>query len=321
MNLKLNSSIMKRLLLSALVVFIGSLFFTVYGQELTLKIIETHKDGETSVSFDDGEYENDSIDKLDDDDLDMGWEGDDLNIMTSFTRFQNVTIPQGETIVSAILTVYAHEDEEDEAIITVYGEAVDNSEAFAEDEALADRTFTTAFVDWTCSDSWTMWESYSSPDLKSIIQEIVDRPGWASGNALTLFMQGEDQGASLLDNARDFESFENIEDPDDGGDGLHHPERIPTLVITYGEVSSINAQDTDQAANIYPNPVANGAITIDLPASVSSVRIFDVTGKLVFEESSVLHSITINTTDLTTGLYQVEVAKENILHYETLIVK
>ena len=80
-----------------------------------------------SVSFDDGEYENDSIDKLDDDDLDMGWEGEDGNIMTSFTRFRNVTIPQGATINTAVLTIYAHEDEEDEAIITVYGEAGFNS--------------------------------------------------------------------------------------------------------------------------------------------------------------------------------------------------
>ena len=78
-----------------------------------------------------------------------------------------------------------------------------------------------------------MWEPYESPDLSPVIQEVIDREGWTPGNALTLFMKGEDQGASLLDNARDFESYENIEDPDDGGDGLHHPERIPSLEITY----------------------------------------------------------------------------------------
>ena len=225
---------MKKVLLSVVVIITaGMITMTSAQQTLTLKIIETGKDGETSISFDDGEYENGAIDKLNDDDLDMGWEGDDLNVMTSFTRFQNVTIPQGSVITSAKLQIYAHEDESDEARVTVYAEDIDDSPLFSEDESLEDRTMTETSVDWTITEAWTMWEMYESPDLSAIVQEVVDRAGWEAGNSLTLFMQGEDQGASLLDNARDFESFENIEDPDDGGDGLHHPERVPTLVIEY----------------------------------------------------------------------------------------
>ncbi|MBN1116828.1 MAG: T9SS type A sorting domain-containing protein [Bacteroidales bacterium] len=313
---------MKKLLLSALTLGLFCFATSSFSQELTLKIIETHKDGDVSVSFDDGEYENDSIDKLDDDDLDMGWEGEDLNIMTSFTRFQNVTIPQGENIVSAILTIYAHEDEEDEAKITVYGEATDNSEAFSETEALADRTFTTASVAWNCSDSWTMWQPYASPDLASIIQEIVDRPGWTSGNSLTLFMQGQDQGASLLDNARDFESFENIEDPDDDGDGLHHPERIPTLVITYGDVSSVNNLSNNKPYSIYPTQVENGILNIDFnSANMNEVVIYNMVGKAMLQLNVKSEANVLDVSALTSGVYMVTIKSNSESYQEKIIVK
>ena len=83
----------------------GFIRFPWLKKALTLTIIETHKDGETSISFDDGGFENDSIDKVNDDDLDMGWEGEDLNVMTAYTRFQNVTIPRGATINSAKMAI------------------------------------------------------------------------------------------------------------------------------------------------------------------------------------------------------------------------
>lgn len=313
---------MKKLLLLSIAFYFSGLLMNVMAQELTLTIVETHKDGETSISFDDGEYENDSIDKLDDDDLDMGWEGEDLNIMTSFTRFQNVTIPQGTTINSAVLTIYAHEDEEDEAIITVYGEAADNSAPFVETEALADRSFTSASVNWTCSDSWTMWQPYQSPDLTSIIQEIVNRPGWVSGNALTLFMKGEDQGASLLDNARDFESYENIEDPDDGGDGLQHPERVPTLVITYGSATGIKAQNANQALKIYPNPATTGIVKVSFENNgKSEVALLDIAGKVIYSETTESADVNMNLTQHKSGLYFVRVTSENASYTQKLIIE
>lgn len=297
---------MKRLLLfTAFAIFLNLNMSA--QQTLTLTIIETHKDGDVSVSFDDGEYENDAIDKLDDDDLDMGWEGEDLNIMTSFTRFQNVSIPQGAVIESAILTIYAHEDEADDAYINVYAEAADNSAAFAETEMLADITWTTAMVDWDCTEPWTMWEPYSSPDLKTVVQEVVDRAGWQSGNALTLFMQGEDQGASLLDNARDFESFENIEDPEDGGDGKHHPERIPVLTVTYttGGASGISKVES-KGFKVFPNP-SNGYVNIVLEKIASDISVYGVSGQLVKSIQPTSLNQELNLSDLQSGIYLIKV--------------
>ena len=304
---------MKKVLLSTFVLVLAGFMISAYAQStLTLKIIETGKDGETSISFDDGEYENDSIDKMNDDDLDMGWEGEAGNLMTCFTRFQNVTIPQGANIDSAILTVYAHEDEPDTALINVFAEDIDDSPIMTETEALSDRTMTEAFVNWDCNDPWTMWEPYNSPDLGLVIQEVVDRPGWQSGNSLTLFMTGEDtQGYSLLDNARDIESYENIEDPGDGGDGLWHPERIPTLRIYFSSPSSVKEVPAELPAfKMYPNPVANGILNISTELNgTSRVNIYSITGQRVKSGEFTGQSFTLDVSDLRQGLYIIETSQ------------
>lgn len=290
--------------------------------ELILTIIETGKDGETSISFDDGEYENDSIDKLNDDDLDMGWEGDDGNIMTSFTRFQNVTIDQGTVIDSAVLIISAHEDESAEALVTVFGEAIDDSPMFGEKEALADRTFTSASVDWDITEDWTMWQPYHSPNLAPIIQEIVNREGWESGNSLTLFMQGEDQGASLLDNARDFESFENIEDPDDGGDGLHHPERIPTLKIFWGGTKVVERTLQPSLLNVYPNPVEDGILQVSSDdADPMTLSIFNTSGQLIKRYENLAPKTTLDVSELYEGLYIITTNQGEKVSSQKFLVK
>jgi hypothetical protein len=299
--------------------------YTPPAGELVLRIIGTDMDGETAISFDDGEFENDSIDKVNDDDLDMGWEGEDLNIMTTYARFQNVTIPKGAQIDSAVLVIYAHEDESAEALITVYAEDVDDSPKFSEDEALSDREMTSVKVEWDITGEWTMWEQYHSPNLAPVIQAVIERQGWQSGNSLTLYLMGEDQGASLLDNARDFESFENIEDPDDGGDGLHHPERIPTLKIYYGiAASGREAVGVSHASNveIYPNPSDNGFLHITSNTSESlDVEVYSLTGSLVKMLKGGSNNLTLDVSDLRDGLYLIKTTQGGKTDTHKVIIK
>jgi hypothetical protein len=288
--------------------------------QYSVKIIKTGTDGGVDVSYDDGEYENDAIDKLYDDDLDMGWEGDDLNIMTTFLRFQHVYIPQGATIDSAFIRIYAHEDEQDTAKITVFAEDADNSQAFSDTELITDRNWTSDSIKWVIGEPWTMWQPYQSIDVSSVIQAVINRSGWVSGNALTLFFRGENQGASLLDNARDFESFENIEDPADGGDGLHHPERVPELIL-YGTFVGMEENNAAQnELNIYPNPSINGLFTLQMDnRQKTEVKVFDLSGKMV-RNMQVQQSVQqIDLSDLQNGIYFVQ-ATNNEKTYSAKIV-
>jgi len=312
---------MKRSLLAIAIMFLLGMGLNLQAQQmLSVKIIETQKDGDVSISFDDGEFENDAVDKMDDDDLDMGWEGEDLNIMTTFTRFQNVTIPKGAVIDSAFLNIYAHEDEADEARVNIFAEAADNSPIFTEAEAITARTWTTTKIEWNITEPWTMWKPYRSPDLKSVIQEVVNREGWASGNALTLYFRGEDQGASLLDNARDFESYENIEDPEDGGDGLHHPERIPTLIVYYS-VSTAVSQVKSNSLSVYPNPAENGIFTISSVKPLAGISIYNVAGVLVKFVKADSGIISVNASELSKGLYLIKATASDKTIIEKIIIK
>ncbi len=243
---------MKRVLLSCFLLAIVSLGFS-QNVKLVVPIVKT---GETyidieeeingedvvvdslkiSISTDDAEQENDEMDTMIDDDIDAGWEGDDFNILTAGLRFQNITIPFGATIDSAFIIVTSHEAKsaDDVCILNIWADASANAPTFSMDELITSRTSTSAKVKWTVDEEWGLWTEHSSPDIKSIVQEIIDQNEWASGNAIAFALQGTDeQGASEYENAREFESFENIADPEDGGDGVNHSDRVPKLVIYY----------------------------------------------------------------------------------------
>ena len=246
-----------------LCLFIG-LNFTVNGQSLRISryimVTDTVPGEEGGVlirSTDDAEQENDEIDTLQDDDIDVGWEGepDDQNILTCGLRFRNIAIPQGATIDSAYLILNSHEakDADNVARITIVGEATDDAQTFTEDALISDRPATTASLLWETNEAWGLWTFHRTPDLSGIVQEIVNREGWESGNSLAFIMSGEDQGPAEIKNTREFESFENIADPEEGGDGQNHPERRPELVIFYSVESAV----------LEVPIIATGGITVD----------------------------------------------------------
>jgi hypothetical protein len=115
-------------------------------------------------------------------------------------RFQSVAVPQGATISSAYITLTCQNGNGSTTVNAVItGEDTDDAAAFSN---LADyqsrrgtvvggandNNITSAQVAWNNISSWVTDIEYSSPDIKTIIQEIVNRPGWTSGNDMVLFV-------------------------------------------------------------------------------------------------------------------------------------
>lgn len=117
-------------------------------------------------------------------------------------RYQNVTLPNGVEITTAklIMTGAVVQSNADVNSVVI-GEDVDDAAVFSD---LADyqarrgtivggandNYITSASVNWNAIPAWSIGEEgadTTSPELKTIIQEIVDRVGWASGNALVLW--------------------------------------------------------------------------------------------------------------------------------------
>lgn len=110
-------------------------------------------------------------------------------------RFQNVTIPQGAIINSASLQFETPGFGNPGGETTqVYGIAEDNTASMATNPI--GRTKTSQFVEW----DWSVFTSantvYTSPDLTAVIQEIINRSGWVSGNALGFLIPANDTSGS-----------------------------------------------------------------------------------------------------------------------------
>lgn len=117
-------------------------------------------------------------------------------------RFQNVRVPQGATITSATIEFEATGDESVDTSLFFKGEDHDDSAPFTTTENnISSRIKTTASVDWNSIPAWTDGSRYQSPDITSIIQEIVNRTGWCGNNALSILLEG-----TGLRNAKAFEA-------------------------------------------------------------------------------------------------------------------
>ena len=116
------------------------------------------------------------------------------DIMAGF-RFSNVNIPKNATINTATLTYIPFDTDATTDNVFIYTEAVDNSPTFTTTGADSPRTVSyggsratsTNKVSWTLPNQTTNVD-VTSPDISSVIQEVVNRAGWVSGNALSIII-------------------------------------------------------------------------------------------------------------------------------------
>jgi PKD repeat protein len=109
-------------------------------------------------------------------------------------RWPGVAIPAGATITGAWIQFAAKETQNEATSLTFRAEAVDNAASFGSSAFnLTSRTRTTASTAWTPA-AWAVvgeaGPNQRTPDLAAVIQEVVSRPGWASGNAIAIIVNG-----------------------------------------------------------------------------------------------------------------------------------
>ncbi len=102
----------------------------------------------------------------------------------NFVRFTNVTIPKGAVINSAVIRLEANTTTSGTGDRTnIHFEAADNPSAPTSGSDLVGRSLGSA-VAWDDVGNWTAGNTYDTPDLTTILQAVIDRTGWASGNAI-----------------------------------------------------------------------------------------------------------------------------------------
>lgn len=134
-------------------------------------------------------------------------------------RFMNVYIPRGATITSAKLTFVADATQSTATNITISADDHDDAPTFSSvNNDITGRT-QTASVAWNSVASWTNGNRYESPDISAVLQPVVNRNGWCSGNAMAFRLTTTSGGRTARAYDRYVSSgFENYN---------------PKLVVTY----------------------------------------------------------------------------------------
>jgi hypothetical protein len=99
-------------------------------------------------------------------------------------RFLNITVPSGSTISAASITLTKQSSQGNPRGL-IQGIAEDNTATWSAGSKPTSRTKTGAGVQWV-----PMTAGGTSPDIKTVVKEIVDRAGWASGNAMGFVIYG-----------------------------------------------------------------------------------------------------------------------------------
>jgi len=109
-------------------------------------------------------------------------------------RFTALAIPAGATITSAYVQFTADEVSTGASSMAIRAEAVDNAPTYTKtSNSVTSRATTAASVPWSPPDWPTVnaaTTAQRTPDLSSLVQAVVSRPGWQGGNALALQISG-----------------------------------------------------------------------------------------------------------------------------------
>lgn len=160
-------------------------------------------------------------------------------------RFQNINIPQGTTIASATIQLEVDEVRTGTASVKIYGHATNDSWQFRNRRKnISSRAPTAAEVIWDMG-NYGYNEKVTTPDIKSIIQEIVNRGGWNPGNDISIMVK-KNAGTGR----RTFESYNG------------EPVAAPKLRIVYQGSSAGTATTTSYiTARDKLKQVVNGMTT------------------------------------------------------------
>ncbi|MCK3779473.1 RTX toxin [Ensifer sesbaniae] len=125
-------------------------------------------------------------------DLELGFDGNTRQ--TVGLRFTGIDIPKGAVITNAYIQFTTDEVSTGAVSLLIRGQDADDAAAFTTAKFdVSSRPITDASVDWTPGD-WTIrgeaGADQRTPDLKAIIQEIIDRDGWAALNDIAFLITG-----------------------------------------------------------------------------------------------------------------------------------
>jgi hypothetical protein len=114
-------------------------------------------------------------------------------------RFPDIAISGDDSIITAYIEFTAKDAGDANAVyVNILGFDEDNTATFSSTSSdISSRSRTTASIRWPATGNLPTWASSSvnkTTELKTVVQEIINRPGWTSGNSLGFILMGTGTG-------------------------------------------------------------------------------------------------------------------------------
>lgn len=154
-------------------------------------------------------------------------------------RFRNVKLPKNATITNAYIQFTADESNDDNTDLEISLHNSGNSPVFSDDNNVSSRVTFPSKVTWQPK-AWSSGQTANAqktPNLKDMVQSLVNRPDWVSGNSASFIIKG--RGTSL-----DNPSAKRVADSYEGGTN-----KAPRLIVSYA-ISSNRTTRTPSSADI-----------------------------------------------------------------------
>ena len=185
-------------------------------------------------------------------------------------------VPRGATIGSAVINFVAKGNTSGANTLTFTAQTSNDASAFgASNRNLSARNMTSASVSWSPG-AWADGQTYTSPDLSALVQEVVNRSGWNPNQHLVIKV------TASMANKRAARTY------DYNGDDSQSPQ----LVVRYqGPGTATNARRAEPnrlapplTLDVFPNPLIADELTVGLGTTTSGdLEVRDMMGRLLLE--------------------------------------
>ena len=208
-------------------------------------------------------------------DLEFGLNGPTLQEVG--VRFNGITIPEGAVISNAYIAFTAFEDNSAPASFTIGIQNSENAPTFTSSADLLSRT-TAAELSWSNVEAWTAGQTYQTPNLASLIQQVVETDGVTEG-ALAFLVNGSGSRAA--------QSFNNGTPPTLVIEFEPSGPAVPTASLSVTPTAASEAEGTVITVTATASSAVSGNQTLDLDLSGTGITPAD------FVEDTIPTQITI----------------------------
>ena len=182
------------------------------------------------------------------------------NTQTTGIRFL-LDVPSGVTIVNAYIQFTADEVNSTATSLTIRGQNSGNAPTFSSANGnISGRATTSNSVSWSSVPSWNnvgdAGSAQRTPDLSSIIQEVINGSGWSNGNGLAIIIEGTGKRpAETYDAAPAKAAVLHVEYNTGSSGGNQNPNAVNDSVTTQ--------QDTSVNGNVLNGSLSGGTADND----------------------------------------------------------